>query len=118
MIKIKLFPFLTDEPLKVSVRDEVITINGQAFDLAVIPEGYRLPASAMGSDCFVDDIARINGDLELTLKLPVKWDDPSSLRNPAEPTIIEVSTDGAVKVPTSPISDVQSTLPLEEVSHD
>ncbi|MBC3255617.1 hypothetical protein YA0871_04265 [Pseudomonas paralactis] len=118
MIRIKLFPFLTDEPLKVSVRDEVITVNGRDFDLSVIPDGYRLLASAMGSDCFVDEIVRIHGDLTLTLKLPVKWDDPPSLRNPVEPTIIEVSSNGPVEIPTSAITEERSAPSQEEVIHD
>lgn len=118
MIKIKLFPFLTDEPLKVSVHDEVITVNGRAFDLSVIPDGYRLLASAMGSDCFADAVARIDGDLTLTLKLPVKWDDPLWLRNPAEPGIIEVTSNGPVEIPTSAITEERSASSLEEVIHD
>lgn len=118
MIKIKLFPFLTDEPLKVSVVDEVITVNGQAFDLAIIPDGYRLLASATGSNCFVDAIERIDGDLTLTLKLPVKWDDPPSLRNPAEPIIIEVTANGTVEIPASVIFEELPARPLGEIPHD
>ncbi|OPA92589.1 hypothetical protein BFW87_17540 [Pseudomonas fluorescens] len=117
-MKIKLFPFLTDEPLSVSVEDEVMTVCRQVVDLSSVPEGYRLPASATACEHFVDFIERINGVLSVTLKLPVTWDAPASLRNPAEPMIIHVSANGPVDVPTPPVSQALAQQPVEGISHD
>ncbi|UHH33317.1 hypothetical protein LUW10_06055 [Pseudomonas veronii] len=85
-------PGQSNEPLSVSVEYDVMTLCGQVFDLSVVPEGFRLHASATGCDHFVDFIECINGTLSLTLKLPVSWDSPESLRNPAELRVIVVTT--------------------------
>ncbi|MGR2706548.1 hypothetical protein K0P33_07610 [Pseudomonas sp. ArH3a] len=118
MMKIKLFPFLTDEPLTVCVEEEVMTLCGQVIDLSVIPEGYRLPASATGCDHFVEYVERINGTLCLTLKLPVRWNSPESLRNPAKPLVIEVTTNGPVELPASSLPKAPPVPPVEGLTHD
>ncbi|QJI11931.1 hypothetical protein HKK58_05095 [Pseudomonas sp. ADAK22] len=100
-MKIKLFPFLTDDTISASVHGDIIAINGELYDLSGIPEGYRLPASAVGSDWLSvsDFVERVGGEISLTLKYPVQWDSPVDIRTPDEPIVLSV-TEGAVKFPT------------------
>lgn len=100
-MKIKLFPFLTDDTISASVHGDVITINGEPYDLSGIPEGYQLPANAVGSDWLSvsDFVERVGGEISLTLKYRVQWDSPVDIRTPDEPIVLSVS-DGAVKFPT------------------
>lgn len=103
-MKIKLWPDLVDWPLEASVSGNIITINGENIDLSGIPDGFRLPGSAIGNRFFVEsEFVERNGDtLHLTLRLPVVWDSPGQHRNPAEPLILDVQS-GPVKFPdTSP----------------
>ena len=58
------------DTLALSRTGDVLTVNGAAFDLSVIPEGATLPADATGCDWITGDITRIGGDLRLTLLLP------------------------------------------------
>jgi len=112
-MKIKLFPFLTDEPLDASVKGDVITINGDVIDLSGIPTGYRLPGSAVGNKFFVETeyVERIDGVLNFTLCLPVDWNSPEEYRNPVEPIVIDAGS-GPVKFPdTSPPAPPVIELP-------
>ena len=104
-MKIKLWADIVDWPVEAYVDGDVITINDEAIDLSGIPDGYRLPGSAVGNKFFVDTeyVERIDGTLHLTLRLPVSWDSPEEYRNPTQPIILEVRS-GRVKFPdTSPI---------------
>lgn len=119
MMKIKLWPDLVDWPMEVSVVGDVITINGEDIDLSVIPEGFRLPGSAVGNKFFVEDeyVERLNGVLYLTLRLPVDWNSPEKYRNPPEPIILEVSA-GQVNFPdTTPPAPPVVELPVIEESN-
>ncbi|NNA99050.1 hypothetical protein [Pseudomonas gessardii] len=119
MMKIKLWPDLVDWPMEVSVVGDVITINGEDIDLSVIPEGFRLPGSAVGNKFFVEDeyVERLNGVLYLTLRLPVDWNSPEKYRNPPEPIILDVSA-GQVNFPdTTPPAPPVVELPVIEESN-
>lgn len=100
-MRIKLFPFLTGDTISASVHGDVITINGEPYDLSGIPEGYQLPANAVGCDWLSvsDFVERVDGEICLTLKCPVQWDSPAVIRAPDEPVVLYV-TKGAVKFPT------------------
>jgi len=52
---------------------DVLTINGENFDLSRVGEGDTLPASAISSHWFAGDVERVNGELILTLLLPNPW---------------------------------------------
>ena len=69
-MKIKLNPQRRDDQITVIKSGDTLTINGEAFDLSVIPEGATLPADAISSDYFSGPVERINGVLHLTLTLP------------------------------------------------
>ena len=114
-MKIKMFPFLCDWPLEASVSGDVITINGEDIDLSGIPDGYRLPASAVGNKFFLsgsgDYVERIGRTLHFSLKLPVSMESPDEYRSPLEPMIIDARS-GPVKFPdTSPVVIPAAELP-------
>lgn len=112
-MKIKLWPDLVNWPLEASVLGDVITINGEDIDLSGIPDGFRLPGSAVGNKFFVDTefVERIGKKLHFTLRLPVHWDSPEEYRNPSEPITIDVRS-GPVKFPdTSPVVILATELP-------
>ncbi|KTB62617.1 hypothetical protein AO066_18185 [Pseudomonas fluorescens] len=103
-MKIKLWAALMEDALEASVQGDVITINGESIDLSGIPDGYRLPGSAVGNKFFVetDYVERIGKTLHFTLRLPVAWDSPEEYRNPLEPIVLDARC-GLVKFPdTSP----------------
>lgn len=106
-MKIKLFPFLTDETLEASVSGDVITINGEDIDLSGIPDGFRLPSYAVGNKFFVEGseefVERRGKTLYFTLKLPVSTHSPKEVLSPPEPIVIDARS-GPVKFPsTAPV---------------
>lgn len=119
-MKIKLWAALMDDPLVASVDGDVITINGEAVDLSGIPDGYRLPGSAVGNKFFVEGeyVERIGKTLHFTLRLPVTWDSPEEYRNPPVPIVIDARK-GWVKFPdTSPPAPVIEPIPEIEESEN
>ncbi|AMW64551.1 hypothetical protein QIT80_gp91 (endogenous virus) [Pseudomonas phage phiAH14a] len=115
-MKIKLSPFLTDWPLEASVNGDILTLNGEVIDLSLLPEGHRLPGSAVCNPFFVETeyVERKDGVLHLTLRLPVDWDSPEEYRNPPEPIILDVSA-GLVNFPdTTPPAPPVVELPVIE----
>ena len=115
-MKIKLFPFLTDDRLEASVSGDVITINGQAFDFSPLKDGQRLPGFAIDSEYFIGSefIERKGKTIYLTLRFPVAWESPEEYRNPPEPIVIDARS-GPVKFPdASPVVE-PVTAPVFEM---
>jgi hypothetical protein len=73
-----------DTHLVLSVVGETLIINGVSFDLSVIPEGATLPAHAVGHELVIGDVDRVNGELSLTLLLPIPADACNILRFPED----------------------------------
>ena len=69
-MKIFLSPQRRDDALKVYKAGDVLTLNGEKFDLSPLNEGDSLAASAISSQWFIDDVTRTNGELVITLLLP------------------------------------------------
>lgn len=115
MMKIKLWPDLVDWPIEASVKGDVLTINGEDIDLSVIPEGFRLPGSAVGNKFFVESevVERKDGVLYLTIRLPVDWHSPEEYRNPAEPLVVDV-VQGAVPLPDTSPPEPEELPPIPE----
>ena len=88
----------TRAPLIVAKQGDTLNINGDDFDLSVIPDGATLPDAEQATGCwyFTDKIERIDGGLHLTLKFPVVDNAPYEQRFP-EP--IHVTDDGEVQLP-------------------
>jgi hypothetical protein len=114
-MKIKLFPSLDFDTIAAVIDGDKITINGEIVDLSGIPDGYRLPAIAVGNRFFLsgsgDYVERIGKTLHFTLRLPVAWNSPEEYRNPVEPIVIDARS-GPVKFPdTSPPAPPVIELP-------
>lgn len=76
-MKISFNPIRYSAKLEVMKAGDVLTINGEAFDFSVIPEGALLPGSAVATEFVRGDITRTNGVLSLTLLLPYDVDGPN-----------------------------------------
>ncbi|WP_313489193.1 hypothetical protein [Stutzerimonas nitrititolerans] len=101
-MKITLSPQRLDETLTATLAGDVLTLNGEAFDFTQLPEGATLPAEAIASDWIVGDVARINGELHLTLRLP---HGPNPSRAVAFPEPILVTQDGPIPLPFDPVPE-------------
>jgi len=100
-MKINLIPVGRPETLEVIRIGDVLNINGEVFDFSPIGEGDTLPATAIASDWFMNMVERLNGELELTLILPL----PSNYsQEQAFPVPLE-------NVPNGPVSFPQSLPP-------
>lgn len=67
---ITLSPQRRDETLILTRTGDTLTLNGQALDLSVIPEGATIPAEAIDSPWICGPITREAGVLHLHLLLP------------------------------------------------
>jgi len=68
---IKLSPQRRDDTLEVFRSGAVLTINGEAFDFSQMADGDTLPASAISSPWLFGQVDNVDGELELTLILPL-----------------------------------------------
>lgn len=96
-MQINLSPVRSNEALTVSRAGDVLTVNGEAFDLTQLTNGATLPAEAIDSDYFVGPVERIDGELTLTLRLP---HGPNPSQAVAFPQPVTVTVDGPVELPT------------------
>lgn len=99
---IKLCPVRMDETITVHRSGDVLTINGQPFDFAQLPDGATLPAEAINSEHFAGPVERINGELYLTLRLP---HGPSPSMAVAFPELVHAAEDGRINLPTDEVSE-------------
>lgn len=94
-----LSPQRIDKELTASIAGDIITLNGDAFDFSVIPEGATLPAEAVSSDWIVGEVNRTGGKLQMTLLLPHGPNATEAQRFPAD--IID-PPDGELALPKDP----------------
>jgi len=97
-IHIKLSPIVSKDRISVSTEGDTITINNAPYDLSVIPDGATLPNSQEATGCkyFVGDIERIDGELYITLLLPIA---EKAGQEACFPSPITVEQDGVVELP-------------------
>ncbi|MNC14187.1 hypothetical protein D3C75_619530 [compost metagenome] len=95
-MKLILSPQRRDDTLSVIVSGDILILNGEVLNFGPLPEGGTLPSSATGSPWLLDDVHRINGQIELTLIMPHGANASEAARFP-EPLI--VSEDGPVELP-------------------
>lgn len=86
---IKLSPQRREDTLSVTRTGDVLNINGTDYDFSQLPEGATLPSDAVDCEYIVGDIARTNGELELTLLLPIGPNAPYEARFPEPITVFE-----------------------------
>lgn len=75
---------------------DVLTINGEPFDLSQLPEGATLPAEAIESEHFSGPVTRVGGVLHLTLRFPIG---PDASEAACFPKPVYVTGDGPVGLP-------------------
>lgn len=93
---IKLSPQRRDDTLILVKSGDILTINGEAFDFTALPEGGILPAEAIASGWFVEDVRRESGELQIHLLLPNPVNYSSAQAFPAD---LVNAPDGAVVLP-------------------
>jgi hypothetical protein len=95
-MQIILSPIRAETPLTLHRAGDVLTVNGEAFDLSGIPEGATLPREAVACDWLASDITRRGGSLQMTILLPHGANAPEETRHPAP---LELTSDGPVALP-------------------
>jgi hypothetical protein len=96
-MRISFSPVRRDDTLTVSKSGDVLTINGEAFDLSPLPDGGTLPHDAIACPLLAGDVERIDGEIALTLILPHGPNPPPEVAFPAD--LVDVA-DGNVELPT------------------
>lgn len=93
---IHLRPQMRHDALTVIKAGDVLTINGDAVNLSVIPDGAELPAAAIDNPWLTDAVRRIDGVLHVSLILPHGPEASESVRFPA--AIVD-PPDGVIALP-------------------
>ncbi|MGI3128183.1 hypothetical protein [Nitratireductor sp. PBL-C9] len=96
-MQISYSPQRRDASLSLSKLGDVLTVNGEAFDLSVVPDGATLPQEAISSDWFAGPVERIGGELHISLFLP---HGPNPSQAVAFPHPITVNDDGPIELPS------------------
>jgi hypothetical protein len=107
-MKIILSPQRRDDILTVIKNGDVLTVNGEDFDLSPINEGDTLPREAISSIWFSEQVDRIDGELVVTLLFPNPWNYSQAQ---AFPVPLENVPDGLVIFP-QPLSEEESLAKL------
>jgi hypothetical protein len=101
-MRIILSPQRSDAELVVVKAGDVLTVNGEAFDFSPATEGSTLPRSAISGDWFVGNVDRQDGQLIITLRLPI----PSNV-SPDQPVPADL-----IDVPDGPVA-FPAPLPMQ-----
>lgn len=95
-MRINLSPQIRHDALEVFKAGDKLTINGEVFDFTQLPEGAVLPASAVDCEFIIGDLRRQDGELHLTMLLPIGSDAGHEACFP-EPIVNQ--EDGLIKFP-------------------
>ena len=95
-MKINLSPQVRTDALVVTKFGDALTIKGVVYDFAPLTEGSTLPAEAIECEYIVGEVKRGDGEIELTLLLPITRDASEAAKYP-EP--ITMTIDGEVVLP-------------------
>jgi hypothetical protein len=107
---ITLSPIRSETPLTLHRAGDVLTVNGEVFDLSGIPEGATLPRGAVACDWLASDVTRVGGALVLTIQLPHGANAPEETRHPAA---LVLTANGPVSLPPYEIAAEEIALPEE-----
>lgn len=100
---ITLSPQRSDEALVASKAGDVLTINGEAFDFGGLPDGASISAGVVPCKWIVGPVARMGGNLFLTLVIP---HGPAPSPQVAAPSPLVDPSDGALSIPVDePIAE-------------
>lgn len=64
-------PIRADARLSATKIGDVVTINGDAFDFAGLPEGGEIEVGGVPCEWIIGPVQRIGGKIHLTLRLPL-----------------------------------------------
>lgn len=109
-MRIKLSPNRRDDTLEVVKAGNVLTVNGETCDLTPMLEGSTLPRGAIDSEWFAGDVDMQDGELILTLLLPLPANYSPEQAFPED--LVDVP-DGPVVFP-APLPEPESEEPTPE----
>jgi len=95
-MRITLSPQVRGDTLNVVRHGDALTINGRVFDFSPLPDGATLPAEAIDCEYIAGPVERVDGQLRLTLLLPITSNASEAARFP-EPIIDPA--DGPLELP-------------------
>lgn len=101
-MKIILSPQRRGDTLEVNKAGDVLSVNGEDFDLSPMGDGDTLPREAIASLWFAGPVEKIDGELVVTLLFPIPW---NYSQEQAFPVPLENVQDGPVLFP-GPLSEV------------
>lgn len=112
-MKINLLGYRCDDKLTVERTGDRLRINGELFNFNPVSEGATINARDIPCKWIVGDVTRTNGEIELTLLLPVG---PNPSQAVAFPEPITDVPEGIVTLPFDPEPEppVMPTVPDEE----
>lgn len=93
---IKLSPIRMDGVMSLSKSGDALTIDGETYDFTALPDGATLPAEAVGCRRVELPVERVNGQLVITLSLPIAVDAGEAACFPVD---IVNPPDGEVRLP-------------------
>jgi hypothetical protein len=95
-MRLRFLPQRRDEMFELERRGECLIVNGQELDFSSVPDGGVATPADIGSAWLAENVRRENGQIEVTLFLPLEANAPESRRFP-EPVLAE--TDGPIALP-------------------
>lgn len=107
-MRIKLSPVRMEGALDVSKLGNILTVNGEKFDFSRMADGDTLPRSAITSEWFAGDVDVAEGEMTLTLLLPL----------PANFSPEQAFPEDLVDVPDGPVAFPQPLPAPAEVTHE
>jgi hypothetical protein len=108
-MRIKLTPSRRDDSLVVVRSGNILMVNGEAFDFSPMGDGDTLPRSAIQSEWFPGDVDKVDGELTLTLLLPIP---PNYSPEQAFPVDLLSVVDGPLIFP-APLPDKLISVDIE-----
>jgi hypothetical protein len=93
---IKFNPQHRNDTLTLAKQGDTLIVNGSPFDFSPLPDGATLPADAIGHPFFCGPVERINGELHVSIILPIGAN-PSHQATYPQP--ITVTANGVIGVP-------------------
>ncbi len=96
-MRISFAPQRRDGTFTASKLGDILTINGEAFDFSVVPDGATVPAGTVPCEWIVGPVERVDGQLRLTFILP---HGPNPSPAVAFPTMLVDPPDGVLAIPS------------------
>lgn len=96
-MKITFVPIRSDKVLTLHRQGDILTINGESFDFAPLPDGATLPREAVDCPWLSGPVERQQGALHLSILLPHGAAAPVAVRFPAP---VLDPPDGPVALPS------------------